>query len=364
MAPENVANQNNCRHGDIGDLIRAPSRDFPPVRILEISANAALTSLQVASKCMATLEHLTWVVPDLSRQAGSMRMDWNGDTSALLANLRRNAKRLHTLRICIEGTTYEGHHSYGNLMGSFREHVPHLSSLRKFELHITSKSPWMGLEFMEALPSTVERIYVSDTLTYPDALLDFVTWRYKSHLVDGPESRLGSRKTPPSGPVDEEEQHHTIVGEGLSRKDFIRMNTGRLGFLGYEYDGSLSTKQKFRLLKLNGLLLDRELNKHLAPLHGKHIPARGLREVKNDEQIDEMFSKAGTKLYKPTYGEVQTNISELRMSGFKEDPEYFGTEMDAEQVFAAERVANHSDLAERKYPVEIVAVKEDHWMSE
>ena len=403
------------RHCGTG-LLLPVTENLPPVKELLLSANSVIGSIQVPGKLSRSLEKLTWVVPNVARQSGSMIRDWHDETGILLMNLRSNAKKLHTLRICMEGSTYEGHECYGSLIGAFKLHMPHITSLKTLELHLWSKSPYIPREFTHALPRSLERLYISDRFA---PALEIFNRLKDDHFPDAKNEEVHA--------IDLVEEEHkqlcSKVTRGFMRQDFIRLE-GNLGFIGYEYDGVFSGRWRMieaqddpkcnrvrhhdiqnddaamSLLWINGRLLDRERNKHLKTLvaarsiqAGGHTPPRiyprrgqiTATAAKDREQLldfvtnahvpeqeDDNLSHSTPKpaisddvLHKLRNIVVGMN-TEFRFKNVSYDG-YFGKEDEAERVFRAERVTSAADLSPRKYPIIVPCPSgyedHEHWMS-
>ena len=402
----------NCGRG----LLIPVTERFPPVKELHISANAAIMSVQVVSKLNTRLEKLTWICSDISRQAGSMSQDYLRDTDIILNGLRSNTKSIHTLRICIEGAIYESLHAYGVLIGSFKAHLPHLASLRNLELHIWSKSPWLGEEVIYSLPAGLERLYLSERLIDLGDLLYTIEDIYFG-VYDLGEQRCAINTT-----------------DELTRADTIPLRTGALKFVNYQYltdagkrmkvteveDRTLQTDsnvkprspdtvgkgssdkisediesnpseddnninktvppdeaRRMALLKVNARLLDRSRNRCLAaspcPEVEIDINSHSQGGAKSDSPIAEEedpkaseqhpeIEAAVKKLKAPTLGEVRTNATLLRFGGFQDNTEYFGDERGAEEFFKKEKAAKAEDLEIRTYPVVVEVGLKEHWM--
>lgn len=148
---------------------------YPPVEVLNISANAALISVQVVNKLRKNLRHLTWTVPDSSLKSGGMETPWYQHTAQIFLALRLGAPFIDTIRICIAGTgVYEGMASYNAFMDSIMRHVRFLSNLRHFELHMKNRSPFFGRELLVSMPKGLEVLYLSDRVVHPYDLLKAV----------------------------------------------------------------------------------------------------------------------------------------------------------------------------------------------
>jgi hypothetical protein len=408
------------KRGNCGDGVSVPVVDnFPPVEELYLSANSVLGSVQVPGKLSPTLKKLTWVVPIVARQAGRCS-DWYEATSIILMNLRSNSTP-HTLRMCIEGSVYEGHHAYGSLIGAFREHMPFIP-LKYFELHLCSKSPYIAGEFIEALPMSLERFYAGDRFISPSDLVQRISNRYFPHH---------------NGHVATE----YVIGtsEDLSRGDFINLVYGSLGFVSYEYTNNSGERVRMiehyddademegdtvdreisgtdedtlALLHLNGRLLDRERNKHLLMFLelgnlkcGQHTPPRMLPtewegkfaplaedrdellaisaramvldgdEIQDIPELDEVLPfgiPTATSTISRIYYETDREESSASSVEFSFPANsvivegYFGNEDEAMQVFNAEVPAFPQVLPTLKYP-KIVPCPTgyehyEHWM--
>ena len=405
----------NCGEG----LMVPCTENFPPVKELCISANATLISVQVVSKLDWTLEKLTWICPDASRQTGSLPQDYLRDTDIILSNLHSNGEELRTLRICIEFAIYESIYAYGQAIGSFKAHLPYLR-IRNLELHLWSKSPWLGIEIMESLPKSLERLYVSDRLIDTDKLLYEVDKRY---FCD-PRDKEGFCFT-------EDPELLTVIRSRteLARTDYLPLKNGNLTFINHQRTTTddkvvkivetcdklvevddlieddmtetevdiddafsvcidpkgltgdlepdpITTDELCRLalLKLNGRLLDRARNRHLAGFEpGKPIPNYSKLTADSGTTAPDQKSlstahiaiiAAVAKLKPPSKGEVRTNATFLQMSDLKDDHDYFGMEKGAEEVFSREQVTRIDDVEPRTYPIEMLVGEKEHWMCE
>ena len=425
----------------IHGLMVPVNHSFPPVRHLHISANAALTSVQVVNKLSHTLESLTWIVPDSSHQSGGFDVNWFRDTGIILGTLRSHAQKLHTLRVCFEGAMYEAQTQYGDFIHGFRHHMPFLDSLRTVELHLWSKSPYIYKELLEAIPRRLERIYVADRFVTASQLIDKVEELYLPVMPEQPctsTSMYSIQTSELEGGEDlddniqSESSAAIITADELGRKDYIPMRTGNITFVGYEYtradkmrvriveredihpldisfeadallvkdstileDGSESTmtaqaiQQRLDLLILNGRLLDRARNKHIKYCHRlRYIKPTMTDGTVMHSMVIEALTKARggdiagidttvtysahaaieaavSRLRPPLMGQVRTNTSFLNMSPFTDDLAYFGSENEAEIVFANEKVAEVGDVTARRWCEEVVVEKGmGHWQSE
>lgn len=152
----------------LGPLLITPDKDtYPPVEVLNISANAAMLSVRIAVKLLPSLVHLTWSVPD-SCFVGGMATPWYSQTAELFNAFRLRALNLRFLRVCIGGTgIYETEGGYDELIGAIRVNFQHVHTLQHFELHCKSKSWWFGKELVVALPIGIRHLYLSDRVIHP-----------------------------------------------------------------------------------------------------------------------------------------------------------------------------------------------------
>lgn len=341
-----------CQFFSHPHLIFPPTAYFPPVRALEISANATLTSLQVASKLASRLEQLSWIVPDPSRQSGKFGGTWYRDTGILLDSLCRYSPNLKILRICVEGSFYEGHKHYGELINAFRMYLARLRSLDTFEIHLTSRSPWLGSEIIHALPSTVKYLYVSDNLISIPNLVRVIAGRFIDDIGDDIHSAITTKTANP------ETDELITTGDDPARKDGFKIRVGRLSFVTTEYS---NPKYDIDLLVLNYRLLDRERNSHLSQWEGKFIPPR-YRSTPSDIEDENFLTEP--KDWQWQRGEILHNVSFLKTICFTRDATgYFGAESEAEKVFAREESPKLEQLPQLKWPVVMeVGDNERHWM--
>jgi hypothetical protein len=452
-------------------LIIPPKENYPPTKVLHISANAAVTALQIAAKVSRTLEELNWTVPDASHQWYTW--NWLEETVVLLDHLGMYASKLRTLRMCFHASVYEAHYSEGALIGGLKVHLPRLTSLEMLELHIQIKADFSGEEIIFAIPDSLERLYVSDKLISADKLEDLITKRYLSSnskiqtgdpfegwtletLIiddDGVHSAAlasAAQQTAYITPSTVQKYsgapqgYHTkrkgkkayvrydeIIGEARPRTDHIPFRRGKLGFIGYEYDGHEQSctcdkcdETKLIMLRLNGRLLDRERNNHLAHFDGglqisprSHAFARtnslkdtetsvpdalddGItRKIMLRKDFIEMVVEDETEgSQKGENGERDSQDAEhdesqkssaeqikIRKKEFKTELEdferimdafdgrkygkgskhygYFGKEKEAVGHFEKEMIVMESELPERKWPEDTLVGGKEHWHS-
>ncbi|KAJ9608970.1 hypothetical protein H2200_006741 [Cladophialophora chaetospira] len=344
------------RHGGnlgLGNLVWPVYGAMPPVKELRVDSNAILTASQITAKIASTLESLEWVIPDVVYQTYVQHISFYNEAAILLSRLHLEARRLKELRICLHGPMSESNHQYASFMGFLKDCVSRLQSLQLVELHIHSQSQFFGDEFVDALSSSVTRLYVTDLLVHRDL----------SQLCASVSTKTATSPNPDVELVDA-----VKIGDDLSRKDFIAFGRSKLAFVSYEYDVSLRAEaakkqdqDMWMFLKLNGKLLDKERNRHLESLAGNYIPPKegGIKGDLGDVEStsDDLRSAA-------TSQEVEDNRNELADCILANETEYFGNEEVAEVVF------RHEPVAEGRYythPV-IVPVEDEfklcnHWLS-
>jgi hypothetical protein len=391
----------NCGFG----VLRPVTGDFPPVKELYLCSNSVIGASQVPRKLSLTLEKLTWFVPNVARQAGSLSPHWHTETGLVLEMLRSNSKRLHTFRLCMEGYVYEGNVSYGDFIGAFKEHIPRITSLRHLEIHLWSKSPFIAKEFILSLPRSLEHFYVSDRFVTASELFRHLKARYLPHLVTKAPSRMFDG--------DEEADESEIRPSAeASRTDRISLLRGNLGFVSYEYDDTEGARFRtiarstragegvshidekpptnadevgLKLSILNAHLLDMERNKHLARFETAPVippllaftDARptNIGQLRSLLDIAPHYSSAtktrdgenfihNDEVAEPTE-DFEDNETNFQFSNDSFEA-YFGDEDEAELVFKAERVRRPETILPLRYPVVVPCPTghedHEHWM--
>ncbi|EXJ70251.1 uncharacterized protein A1O5_06319 [Cladophialophora psammophila CBS 110553] len=326
----------------VGNLIFPVHEQAPPVRELRVDSNSIFSTSRVTIKMATTLESLELVIPDMEFQVHTNKINFYQEATFLLHGLHI-AKRLRKLKVCVHGTLSEESYHYANFMGALKDCVSRMESLQVIELHLHSQSPWFAREFIIAVPRSVTRLFLTDLFISRDVvdLSAFIGEKTKTPLQDSIETKEAY-----------------AIGEDLQRKDYIQFSDNQLAFVGYEYDVFLGrsaakqTKDMFKFLKLNGRMLDKERNRHLAPLKGKHIPFKqsGVREYS-------MTAKAAWKAKVTKYSKELVNCG-------LDDNEYFGMEDVAEALFEDEPVAKGGRYSyPAVYEVEPEFKFSNHWLS-
>lgn len=175
--PRSIAHTEHKLEGRGEKLLMLPPRDnLPPVKVLHISTNSAITSYGIATKVAPTLEELNWTVTDPSLQFRQYR--WLEETGNLFQDLSQRARCLRTMRICILFEIRELHPAYGAFMAGINLHLPQFAALEILEVHIDAGSPYLGQELIKALPNSLKRLYISDKLITPQKLEIEINKRY------------------------------------------------------------------------------------------------------------------------------------------------------------------------------------------
>ena len=347
---------------DINQTFVVPPQDhFPPVKILHLSSNAVMGAGQLVSKLAPRLKLLNWVMPDPSRQFGYW--DFIRETAVIMRNLSHWAKNLLVLRLCIEGSLYEGHHHYGEVFGAFNNCLQLISSLELLEIHVESKSPYLGREIIRALPRSLKRFYTSEKLIPARDLEAIIMQRYfiPDSLHPCPNFNknelLAVRK---AGGKDMDD--FGLVGEDVERKDYISMDTGRLTFIGYEYSANEETKMT--LLRLNAQLLDRERNAGLARWNGQHSSRTIFGFANAHSWSRSRIGDSGTVGQQECYAENDDLSQWMKGIDLPDNNNYFGRENEALTYFNAENVARAENLPAPAWPEEVEVQVNQHWLSE
>jgi hypothetical protein len=364
------------------------------VETLAISANASLNSIQLAGACTKHLRHLTWTVPDNSLQSsGGIDVNWYENTAHLLGILRMHSKQLKTLRMCFHEAIYEADPVSRTLYTAVERQLPHLP-IDTLELHINSQSPWFGREVLRSLPLSLRRLYISRELIDEHLLMLDVDNQYMACKPTSDRKMPSRFVTTLDGTAQDAYIH---VGEDKSRKDFISLGGGKLGFVGFEYEPTKPTmfgNSELRtakaedtrawMLALNGRLLDRERNAHLANYDGgKHIPPSQLDSkacsnstvdmtsiaIKSRTTVDSssIAMKCGVMWVcaPPSLREREAAARELESSVIaKRTDYYFGNEDEATNTFFNEQNAQLKDLPELHWPDEVSMHSGEHWQTD
>jgi hypothetical protein len=260
------------------------------LRTLHISTNAVLGAANMVLKVMANLEDLTLLVP--SHEWQTRDWQWLEHASIIIRYISSHGKKMRRFRLCIEHAIEEK--TASALLGAMKLYFPY-TNLQVLEIHMDLDSAYFGRELIEALPTTLKRLYVSEELVEPEELVKAVKARYFSD-----KARRG------------------------------HLEAGHLGFVGYEYWECEETK--LELLQMNGALLDRERNAHLVDhpedytfrFGGGSVPcAKGTLIESTIEEIGEdMMSSEDVPDGATRYYEDQTayHITEMEMAFHAEAP--------------------------------------------
>jgi hypothetical protein len=290
----------------------------PPaaLKYLQISANAVLGAINVPLKAMETLEDLTFIIPSKKWQRDE-KWDWLEQVAILIRNIALRAKRMQRFRFCIEENLEEK--NVGPLLDALKRYLPH-TCLQVLEIHMDLESNFFAREFMEALPPTLQRLYISQELVNSEVIVETITARY-------------------FGPKDPTEH----------------ADAGNLAFIGYEFFDRETVRLK--MLRLNARLLDRQRNVHLldhpdgCSFGGGKVPlARGtLQELSIEELGEDVMSSE--------------DIPEEALAFYRDEKGLEGF-TEAEVVFYAEGVAGMEErMPGLAVPDCVVVGEREHWMT-
>lgn len=366
---------------------------------------------------------------------------------------------LETLRLCCDMRDLPAHNAryqwdMGHLVAALTHDVPRFSILKHFEIHYSGGDNFVRNHLIENLPHGLQRLYISDMTIAREDLVSQVRKRYLSHAhgLDFPESVLTldplldhgcidgldkpsiqsmplhelptadcifvdnkSRVKYLSATVARQCDHgtgilmvrsqleqsdylddHFMRGESKFRRDEIPLNTGKLGFITFEYDISIGSdctdhcdeeSNQANIFRLNGQLLDREHNLHLAYDQGAREeygiePPQGYCVPRDDSGLPETetYSKH-SRIYAAIYSDadlapnpylVEQNRKELaacsQRDGKEEDNDsmawYFGNEDEAMKVFEQEPVAKVEEQKQKPMllEVEVLPTTRCRWM--
>jgi hypothetical protein len=336
----------------LGSVLYPVQEKPPPVKELHVQSNAIFTASGVVAKVGRTLESLSLVVPDGYYQT---EVSLLREATHLFVNLPLNATRLRELRICVGGPMCEDHVDFGGFMGALESAIARMTTLQLVEIHMHNNSSWFDVEFIESLPASVTRLYLSD-LFYQGMV----------HSLCNTIAHITSTTPQPAVNFDQA----TTIGESKHRQDFIPFPSSKLGFVGYEYDlytnPTMSERQDdemTKFIRLNAKLLDKERNRHLARFEGRCIPPkRGPIPVEDDTdvplppdfEVDAILAE-----------EARREFAQCELGRGHNQHAYFGNETAAETIFRHEPVANARKFS---YPV-IVEIDNqfrfgNHWLSQ
>lgn len=360
------------------------------------------------------------------------------------------APQLETLRLCCDMRDLPANNAayqrdMGHLVAALSSDLPRFPKLKHFEIHYSGGDNFIRDFLIEALPHGLQRLYISDMTITMEQLVGQVRKRYLSNahglasslpvlalnpvLVNGGTDGLGEpriqsiplHEVPTSeyifvddkgqvkylsateaglcghggilvvrAPLEQPDYlgDHCMRGESKFRRDVIPLNTGKLGFIGFEYDNfdshgcidhSGEKTNRTGIFRLNGQLLDREHNLHLAYVqssrseYGIEPPqAYGPPQENSDLPETETYSKH-SEIYAAIYSNadlapnsylVEQNRKELaacpQCNGEREEPGsmawYFGNENEAMEIFEQEPVAKLKDQRQKSTLLEVAVL--------
>ncbi|KAJ4517825.1 hypothetical protein ABEF93_004382 [Exophiala dermatitidis] len=352
----------------MGDLLFAVPEEAPPLKELDISSNGIVSAMSVIGRVLPTLEVLNWTIPDPSSEHGANDLR----ESAVLLSEFRNAQCMRILRICFHAPFFNGHNDQTNVMVALREALQLMPSLKIVEVHIRSHAPWHGQDFLFALPDWIEKLFLSDrffrNIQEVISVVGEITQTSTEDFLPCEPSDIEPSDIEPSD-IDSSDIEPFDINDELSRDDFIPI-TKKLKFVEFEFydqEGKDFENHVRLFMKLNGQLLDKDRNRHLALLNGSHIECKAATDTPKKDGLSLILTENGWNVPTPDemVGIIETQM-ELEKCGLL-DNAYFGEEIEAQRVFLAEPVAKASERGYYSLPtVEDVTDPlsvEGHWLS-
>lgn len=389
--------------------------DFPQLEVMNLCANS-ITNIEGAINGVSpTLRHFSWRVPNPDFQPYAQDHCLYAMTNRLMHTLSWRAPQLETLRLCasMRERDWMDEISYREtcrLTEELSHRLPLFPVLKNLEIHYRGDTGFLREQFIEQLPLTLSRLYISDyTISVPE-LVAQVRKRYFSYVEnDGPDFVADAIPSTPASShkfainkycassVDNNDNKNeseylsevdstkvrVSCGEMRVRNDDIPLNGGILGFVNYEYSNSkldhvpdtdsCSESVSIQIMRLNGQLLDREHNLHLADtqLPGEQY---GIKCPQDEEtvwrpEIHPRETRTATRhpsIYSalwemdqqaPAKSIIAKNMQELAKCFECVGPDwdwYFGNEQEAMAIFDKEPVAK---LEDQKRKPEIIDVE-------
>ncbi|KAK5937061.1 hypothetical protein PMZ80_010601 [Knufia obscura] len=366
------------------------------------------------------------------------------------------APNLETLRLCcgmrdILSSNPRYQWEMGHLVAALSFDLPRFQKLKHFEIHYSGGDNFLRNQLIESLPHGLQRLYISDVTITIQQLVSQVRERYflsaqhtgprmpvlpPNLMVDDGYDDVSGKPKIDSMPLHELPtadsikisgrdqvqyliaantspsdydtnifvkrsqcaQHdylddYAMRGESKFRRDEIPLNTGKLGFVTFEYDDLewrldgpvcvsdyVEESDRTRIFRLNGQLLDREHNLHLANDQATKeeygIKPRQLGPgVDKEYHGNDVLSETDTYSRHPTiYAAIYNNaelapkphvieqsLKELvacpQLGGNKEECDsmawYFGNEAEAVKVFEQEPVAKAENQKQKPMLAEV-----------
>lgn len=417
-----------------------PTRNFPPIHALELDANAIVPVEAVVNNLAPTLRHFSWRVPNFEFQKQCFDKpthSFYSITERLMQTLSWRAPNLRTLRLCVQmrnlpvrNEKYQ--QDMGLVTSGFLRYLPRCSALKHLEIHQTGADYFFRCQLIDSLPHGLQRLYISDITISTEQLVEQVrtnylklccrdedhhygaidlsdrSYRASDHIIDIPEvscvavnshgyvSYLTAQEAVESKVSRKDVIHlqrltekdegylndYDMLGEDEMRQDRISLNTGKLGFINFQYDATTwgdedelqyEESDTTRIFRLNGLLLDREHNLHLAdfehPQASYGIPPKQIEcfdksnqyPQSQDEETGDYSRWPGIHLALHTSSHstrnelfIEQTNKELEKCFEERSHWYFGNEEQAERVFKSEPAAKFEDQKKKPMVTEIV----------
>lgn len=407
----------------------------PPVRVLDLDANTLISAESLVNTLLPDLQHFSWRVPsyDYQEEPETCLSSFEHITCNIISRLPTRATDLKTLRLCVTRRASSPQRSISwelsHINQTLAQHLPRFMSLEHFEIHDSYADRFYNDTLIDSLPYGLKRLYISERLINIDVLVEGVRQRYisshagveigsslafdddlndqKERQEDGNKAvylsigRRGHIRFHDTPQIEGYANDPTIrrslsvskdyladspmLGEARFREDFIALNTGKLGFITFDYDISVDDHQNVRtgngesirtkIFRLNGQLLDREHNMHLASTQDRgQSPSVGIKP-KYGKSSDESSGKSETETHS-AHLEIHQALhamSQLRWHDhhiteatadlencFDESMDwYFGTEGEAEEVFRNEIAAPAEGQRQKSILIEVEKVSSE-----
>lgn len=407
--------------------------------------NSVASTLQHFSWRVPSLDHH----PQLDNQVRS----FYGMTSRLMQTLWR-VPNLETLRMCISMRNLPlNSERYRRDMAlaveGLTNYLFQCPTLKHFELHQAGLDEFHRDDLIRSLPHGLQRLYLSDVTIPAARLVELVRTPYfdsggdgemetGQHLLpsyadiwteEGDVCERGSRLldhclvastivvnghgfveylTPDEANIGGLETSDTLIclrstnaskdfldsvsmlGEARCRQDYIPLNTGKIGFITFEYDDAhkeeddtmvdpqfdIEESERTKIFKLNGMLLDREHNLHLAhtqDLDGAQCIAPKLTPDAGN-QAESAFRSEHSAISQGLYTAAQLRHNDWFVKKMVQELDqcldarldwYFGNEDEAEEVFQKEVAADLDKVKQKSILVEVEVTRSSkcQWMS-
>lgn len=401
-------------HRDLFRGMLGKAEGKPILRVLELDANAVHPAGSIIPAVSENIHHLSLRIPSYEHQfqAETTGSSFEQTTGRTIQMLSVRAPSLKTLRLCITRRSRNPNRitfswETSAISQVLAQYLPSYSSLEHLEIHDSMPDNFYSNKLISVLPYGLKRLYISDRLIGVDDLVKEVRKKYIIGLTsEYPCFDLDSDETDiqeENREVDDgtlimsisqrgylnfcssdQAKHHltddvlierslsksndyladnAMLGEPKACRDIIDLNAGKLGFVAFDYevaadennDASYRDRESSRtkIFRLNGQLLDREHNFHLASTQNTYDTCGIKPKRKHTTSQPDRESETDTASVHPEIQQALYDMAQLRWHPqyvndvtkdfdhcFHESMEwYFGAEDEAKQVFYNEQSA-------------------------